>query len=147
MAQSNFAVVRGTVYDPQRKPVPGSEVQLTSAATHAVRRAISNEQGIFEVTALWPGEYELAVQSMGFAPLTQTLRLEVNQQLALDLNLKLASASSTLQVVASLLDVLHNTDASVGVINGKMYVDISNQWGTNNNINEVPVDQLFKVLY
>jgi len=115
-AQSNFAALRGTVYDPQHNPVAGSEVQLTSAATHAVRRAVSNEQGIFEVTALWPGEYELAVQSTGFAPLTQTLRLEVNQQLALDLNLKLASASSTLQVVASLLDVLHTTDASVGEV-------------------------------
>src|SRR5258707_6352230 len=134
-AQSNFAVLRGTVYDPQHIPVAGSAVQLTSAATNAVRRAVSNEQGIFEVTALWPGEYELAVQSTGFAPLTQALRLEVNQQLALDLNLKLASATSTLQVVASLLDVLHTTDASVGEViepaavqalplNGRMLIDL-----------------------
>src|SRR5712664_1800208 len=92
LGQSNFAVVRGTVYDPQRNPVPGSEVQLTSAATHAVRRAISNEQGIFEVNALWPGEYELAVQASGFASLTQTLRLEGNQQLALDLVLTVPGA-------------------------------------------------------
>ena len=96
LGQSNFAVVRGTVYDPQRNPVSGSEVQLTSAATHAVRRAISNEQGIFEVNALWPGEYELAVQSSGFVSLTQTLRLEVNQQLALDLDLKLPTTSNAL---------------------------------------------------
>src|SRR5260370_1187428 len=135
VGQSNFAVVRGTVYDPQRNPVAGSEVQLTSAATHAVRRAISNEQGIFEVNALWPGEYELAVQSSGFASLTQTLRLEVNQQLALDLDLKLASTSSTLQVVAPAVDVLHTTDASVGEViepaavqalplNGRMLIDL-----------------------
>src|SRR6266436_8185455 len=90
--QSNYAVVRGIVYDTQRNAVAGSEVQLTSAATHAVRRAVSNEQGIFEITALWPGDYELAVQSTGFASLTQTLRLEVNQRLALNLDLKLASA-------------------------------------------------------
>src|SRR6267378_2797022 len=133
--QSNFAVVRGTVVDPQHNPVAGSEVQLTATATHAVRRAVSNEQGIFEITALWPGEYELAVQSTGFASLKQTLRLEVNQQLALDLNLKLASASSTLQVVASMLDVLHTTDASVGEViepaavealplNGRMLIDL-----------------------
>src|SRR5258707_560031 len=92
--QSNFAVVRGTVVDPQHNPVAGSEVQLSATATHAVRRAVSNEQGIFEITALWPGEYELAVQSTGFASLKQTLRLEVNQQLALDLNLKLASPAA-----------------------------------------------------
>jgi hypothetical protein len=133
--QSNFAVVRGTVYDPQHNAVAGSEVQLTSAATHAIRRATSNDQGIFEITALWPGDYELAVQSTGFAPLTHTLRLEVNQQLALDLYLKLASATSTLQVVASMLDVLHTSDASVGEViepaavealplNGRMLIDL-----------------------
>src|SRR5216684_5602975 len=133
--QSNFAVVRGTVFDPQHNPVPGAGVQITSAATHAVRRAVSNDQGIFEITALWPGDYEIAVQSPGFSALAQTVRLEVNQQLALDLNLKLASASSTLQVVASMLDVLHTTDASVGEViepaavealplNGRMLIDL-----------------------
>src|SRR5258708_14880212 len=134
-AQSNFAVLRGTVYGTRATAVAGAACDGTSGATNAVRRAVSNEQGIFEVTALWPGEYELAVQSTGFAPLTQALRLEVNQQLALDLNLKLASATSTLQVVASLLDVLHTTDASVGEViepaavqalplNGRMLIDL-----------------------
>src|SRR5258707_15076095 len=133
--QSNFAVVRGTVVDPQHNPVAGSEVQTSATATHAVRRAVSNEQVIFEITALWPGKYELCFQSTGFASLKQTLRLEVNQQLARDLDLKLASASSTLQVVASMLDVLHTTDASVGEViepaavealplNGRMLIDL-----------------------
>src|SRR6266446_1969235 len=133
--QSNFAVVRGTVYDPQHNAVAGSEVQLTSAATHAIRRAASNEQGIFEITALWPGDYELVVQSTGFASLTQTLRLEVNQRLALNLDLKLASASSIVQVDASALEVLHTTDASIGEViepaavealplNGRMLIDL-----------------------
>jgi len=40
----------------------------------------------------------------------------VNQQLALELNLKLASASSIVQVDASALEVLHTTDASVGEV-------------------------------
>src|SRR5229473_5178869 len=53
--QSNYAVVRGTIVDPQRSPVAGAAVQLTSSATHAVRRAVSNDQGIFEMNALWPG--------------------------------------------------------------------------------------------
>src|SRR5216684_6783733 len=133
--QSNYAVVRGTVLDPQRNPIAGTVVQLTSTATHAVRRAASNEEGIFEITALWPGDYTLAVQATGFAALTQSLRLEVNQQLALELNLKLASSSSTVQVDASVLEVLHTTDASVGEViepaavqelplNGRMLIDL-----------------------
>src|SRR5712671_3481303 len=133
--QSNYAVLRGAVVDPQHNPVAGADVQLTASATNAVRRTASNDQGIFEITALWPGDYTLAVQATGFAALTQSLRLEVNQQLALELNLKLASASSTVQVDASTLEVLHTTDASVGEViepaavqelplNGRMLIDL-----------------------
>src|SRR5713226_1072868 len=133
--QSNYAVLRGAVVDPQHNPVAGADVQLTASATNAVRRTASNDQGIFEITAVWPGDYEIAVQSTGFAALAQTVRLEVNQQLALELNLKLASASSTVQVDASALEVLHTTDASVGEViepaavqelplNGRMLIDL-----------------------
>ena len=133
--QSNFAVLRGTVVDPQRNLVAAADVQLTSSATHAVRHTASNDQGLFELTGLWPGEYELSVQAVGFAPLTQTLRLEVNQQLALELDMKLATASSTVQVAAFAGDVLHTTDASVGEViepaavqelplNGRMLIDL-----------------------
>ena len=133
--QSNFAVLRGSVVDPQRNLVANADVQLTSSATHAVRHTVSNDQGLFELTGLWPGDYELQVQATGFAPLTQTLRLEVNQQLALEFNMKLATASSTVQVVASASDVLHTTDASVGEViepaavqelplNGRMLIDL-----------------------
>src|SRR5712671_804191 len=133
--QSNYAVLRGAVVDPQHNPVAGADVQLTASATNAVRRTASNDQGIFEITALWPGDYTLAVQATGFAALTQSLRLEVNQQLALNLDLKLASASSIVQVDASALEVLHTTDASIGEViepaavealplNGRMLIDL-----------------------
>src|SRR5438874_2149957 len=114
--QSNFAVLRGSIVDPQRNLLVGADLQLTSSTTHAVRHAVSNDQGLFEITGLWPGDYELAVQAAGFAPLTQSLRLEVNQQLALELDMRLATATSTVQVAASAADVLHTTDASVGEV-------------------------------
>jgi Carboxypeptidase regulatory-like domain len=133
--QSNFAVLRGSVVDPQRNLIAGADVQLTSSATHAARHTASNDQGLFELTGLWPGDYELSVQAAGFAPLTQTLRLEVNQQLALEVEMKLATASSTVQVAASAADVLRTTDASVGEViepaavqelplNGRMLIDL-----------------------
>src|SRR5713101_2166425 len=133
--QSNYAVLRGTIVDPQRSPVAGAAVQLTSSATHAVRRAVSNDQGIFEMNALWPGDYEIAVQSTGFSALAQTVRLAVNQQLSLGLSLKLASTASSVRVDASAADVLHSVDASVGEViepaavqelplNGRMLIDL-----------------------
>src|SRR5215468_5685023 len=98
LAQSNYAVVGGAVADPQRRPVAGANVQITSLGTQAVRKVSSDAQGIFQITGLLPGDYELSVQATGFAPAKQQLRLEVSQQLKLEVGLKLASLSNTVEV-------------------------------------------------
>jgi hypothetical protein len=133
--QSNYAVVTGTITDPQQSPVAGSSVLLTAKDTQAERRVASNALGIFQITGLLPGDYELVVQAQGFAQVTRALRLEVGQQLVLDLALKLASSTSSVQVDASAADVLHTVDASVGEViepaavnnlplNGRMLIDL-----------------------
>jgi hypothetical protein len=60
-AQSNYAVLGGTVLDPQESLVPNADVQMTAKATGAVRHTTSNEFGIFQFTGLLPGEYEFSV--------------------------------------------------------------------------------------
>src|SRR5262245_19206297 len=132
-AQSNYSTLVGTVSDPQNRPLPGATVQLTSAGTQAIRKVVSNEFGIYRVTGLLPGEYELQVSVTGFATMKQSLRLEVGQQLTLDVNLKLASVTTTVEVGAA--DVLRTTDSSVGEViepaaiknlplNGRMLIDL-----------------------
>jgi hypothetical protein len=96
--QSNYAFLSGTILDPQNRVLAGASVQLTSLSTRAARRVSSNDQGIFQISGLLPDDYELNVQAPGFAALTQSLRLEVGQQLNLDLTLKLASVSNTVEV-------------------------------------------------
>ena len=133
-AQSNYAGLSGTVFDPQGHPFVGASVQLTSLPTNAMRRVTSNEQGIFQITGLLPDEYQVSVQAPGFATLTRTIRLEVGQQMTLDLGLKLASVSNTVEV-ADVAPVLHSSDASVGEViepssikqlplNGRMLIDL-----------------------
>jgi hypothetical protein len=133
--QSNYAYLSGTILDPQNRVLAGASVQLTSLSTRAARRVSSNDQGIFQISGLLPGDYELNVQAPGFAALTQALRLEVGQQLNLDLTLKLASISNTVQVEAGVLDTLHTSDAAVGEViesssirnlplNGRMLIDL-----------------------
>src|SRR5215470_772859 len=132
-AQSNYATLVGTVSDPQNRPLPGATVQITSAGTQAIRKVASNEFGIYRVTGLLPGDYELEVTLSGFASMKQSLRLEVGQQLTLDVSLKLASVTTTIEVGA--VDVLRTTDSSVGEViepaaisnlplNGRMLIDL-----------------------
>jgi hypothetical protein len=100
-SQSNFATLSGTVFDPQQKALPGCTVQLTADSTRASRQSVTNESGTFQITGLAPGNYELLVHAQGFASVTQKLTLEVGQSMTLDLNLKLASVSSVVNVEAN----------------------------------------------
>src|SRR5258708_7967596 len=85
-AQSNYAGLNGTVYDPQHQAIPAASVQLTSDSTHAVRQVSSNDQGIFQITGLLPDLYKVTVQAPGFALFNELVRLEVGQQTTLDVD-------------------------------------------------------------
>src|SRR6266480_6079728 len=134
-AQSNYASLSGTIFDPQKQVIPGASVHLTSVSTSAVRQVSSNDQGIFQINGLLPDAYKLTVQAPGFALFTETVRLEVGQQMTLDVNVKLSSLSTTVQVETQTVNVLRTTDASVGEVveptsirnlplNGRMLIDL-----------------------
>ena len=55
IGQSNYAVLSGGVTDPQSQAVAGATVELTSASTGAIRRASTNDQGIYKSPGLQPG--------------------------------------------------------------------------------------------
>jgi hypothetical protein len=132
--QSNYSVLSGTVFDPQQRAVPGAAVEVMSASTHSVRHVSSDEQGTFQISGLLPGDYNLNVQASGFAPFTQTLRLEVGQQLTLDVSLQLADVKNV-EVNIQAVEVLRTTKADVGEViessairnlplNGRMLIDL-----------------------
>jgi hypothetical protein len=134
LAQSNYAVLSGTVVDPQHRPIVAASLQLTSHSTHAVRHADTNKQGIFQITSLLPDDYDLLVQTPGFAPYSESVSIEVGQKLAIEIELKISTVKQGVQVV-SLPDVLRTTDASVGEVveptsvkelplNGRMLIDL-----------------------
>src|SRR5690349_7632778 len=133
--QSNYASLSGTILDPQGQAIPNASVQLVSTSTRAVRQVISNEQGLYQITALLPEEYKLDVQAKGFSASTQTIRLEVGQQMTCDVTLQLTSVTGTVNVQSDSANILRTTDASVGEVvertsirnlplNGRMLIDL-----------------------
>ena len=133
-AQSNYAVVRGSILDPQRRPVAGARVHVTATGTGAERIVTSNEAGLYEIAGLQPGPYKLAVDSPGFKQAIQAINLEVGQQATLDLQLRVGADSQTVTVPAS-GELLKTQDASVGEVvdqrsidslplNGRMLIDL-----------------------
>src|ERR1043165_1444197 len=135
LGQSNYASLSGTVLDPQRRAIAGATVQLVSTSTRAVRQVTSNEQGLYQMTALLPEEYQLNVQAAGFSASTQTVHLEVGQQMTCDVTLQLTSLTGTVNIQSDNVNVWRTTDASVGQVvertsirnlplNGRMLIDL-----------------------
>src|SRR5665213_240640 len=133
-AQSNYAVIRGSILDPQHRPVVGARVHITAADTGAERDVASNGTGLYEIAGLQPGAYTLAVDSSGFLQATQAINLEVGQQATLDLQFRLGSDRQSVMVQAS-GELLKTQDASVGEVvdersvdslplNGRMLIDL-----------------------
>ncbi len=134
LGQSNYATVAGTVKDSQSLPVAGATVQFKALGTGAIRVVTTNDRGLFYAPALLPDDYELSTNASGFAPVMQSLRLEVGEKLAIEISLKISAVHEGVQVNAS-ADVLRTTDASVGEVvepksvqelplNGRMLVDL-----------------------
>ena len=132
--QSNYAVVTGTVTDPQSLPVSGATVHFKALSTGAIRVLTTNDRGLFSAPALPPDDYELTTEATGFAAVKQSLRLEVGEKLAVEVGLKVGAVKEGMQVSAA-ADVLRATDASVGEVverqsvqelplNGRMLVDL-----------------------
>ena len=132
--QSNYALVTGTVRDGQGLPIAKASERFKATSTGAIREVDTNDKGLFSAPALLPDEYELTTVAPGFASVTQTLRLEVGQKLAIDIALKVGPVREGVQVNAS-ADILRTTDASVGEViepksiqelplNGRMLIDL-----------------------
>src|SRR5215472_1837245 len=132
--QSNYAAVSGTVRDSQSLPIAHASLRFKALSTGAARVVITNESGSFYAPALVPDDYELTTTASGFAPVAQSLHLEVGQDLSLDIALKIGAVEEGVQVSGS-ADILRTTDASVGEVvepksiqelplNGRMLIDL-----------------------
>ena len=133
-SQSNYAVVRGSVFDPQHKALAGAHVRLLSVETGAAREAVTNENGLYEIAGVQPASYKLLIELSGFAQSEQSLNLEVGEQATIDVKLMIGADRQTITVQAS-GDLLKTQDASVGEVvdqrsvdslplNGRMLIDL-----------------------
>jgi len=133
-SQSNYATVSGTVRDSQSLPVANATLHFKALSTGAMRDLTANGSGSFYAPALLPDDYQLTTSASGFAPVVQSLHLEVGQNVSLDVALKVGLVQEGVQVNAA-ADILHPTDAAVGEVvepksiqelplNGRMLIDL-----------------------
>jgi outer membrane receptor protein involved in Fe transport len=114
--QPTTATLTGIITDPNGAVIAGVQVTVTQAGTGLQRQATTNDEGLYVVTNLPPGEYEVKAQSAGFADaLSKSLILQVGQTTTQDFHLSLSTQSIVIDDIfpPDLVDSVSSTAASV----------------------------------
>jgi carboxypeptidase family protein len=114
-AQSTFGGIVGVVKDPGQGAVAGAQVTLTNVDDRVQRSGSTDSDGAFEFVNVKAGRYELLVHATGFADLKMTsLQLAARQTLRADVELKVASATQSVEVAGDSGPVINTENATIG---------------------------------
>ena len=98
--QAETGVITGTVMDPTGAVVQGATVTATNLGTQAKRSVTTNQDGLYSLAALLPGQYQVEVTSPNFASFRQTIVVTVGSRNVVSPQLQLASTGTSIEVVA-----------------------------------------------
>src|ERR1700682_2825987 len=96
----------GVVTDKSGSAISGAKVTVTSQTTGATREAITDDTGHYVINLLPVSVYTIRVEYQGFQPVeTRDVKLQVDEQRELDFALSPSSVTTSVEVVASEVQV------------------------------------------
>src|SRR5438093_2137312 len=114
LAQQTTGNITGRVLDQQGSGVPGATVTAKSASTGFTRTEVSDAEGVYRLTALPVGLYDVTTDLPGFATIVKKdIAVDVSKTLTVDFTLKVASVAETVNVVGA-SPLIETTASSVG---------------------------------
>src|ERR1700730_10029665 len=110
----------GVVTDKSGSAISGARVTVTSQTTGATREAITDDTGHYLINLLPVSVYTIHVEYQGFQPVeTKDVKLQVDEQRELDFTLSPSSVTTSVEVVASEVQVETASAALGHVINSQ----------------------------
>ena len=109
-AQAETGQIAGTVSDQSGAAVAGATVTVRNVDTGATRVTTSNSDGIYGVTNLLPGEYEVSVAAAGFSTYKRKVNVTVGAKVGLDPRLDIGQASTVVEVTETAAAIKVNTE-------------------------------------
>jgi hypothetical protein len=124
-AQTTAGGILGSVADPSRARVPDAQVTATNLATALVFPTRTNADGLFAISQLPPGPYQVIVRKAGFKPLTRTdLEVNVDQQLRLDLTLEVGGPAEAVRISGAPATLQTQNSGTGMVIGSRQILDL-----------------------
>jgi hypothetical protein len=113
-AQQTAGNITGRVLDQQGAAIPGVTVIAKSAQTGFVRTETTDQEGLYRLSALPVGLYDVSAELQGFTTvLKQAIGVTVGQTLTVDFTLGVASLAETVNVTGA-SPMIETTQSSVG---------------------------------
>ena len=91
--------VQGVIEDQSGAVVPGVTVTARNLETQVTATAQTNDTGVYRLSSLAPGRYEITAEISGFQPAKTEVRLETAQTAGVNLTLNVAGATEQVAVV------------------------------------------------
>jgi hypothetical protein len=113
LAQNATGSIRGTVMDEQRAVVANVTVTVTNRATGSARSITTNNEGVYTVENLLPGDYEVKTEAQGFTTQIQNTVVQIGRTTTSDFLLQVGSARETV-TVSTEAAILNTTDNQIG---------------------------------
>lgn len=133
-AQTDRAMLTGTISDASGARVAGAKIVVTSISTDTRRETETNKAGVYTVTSLSTGIYSVSIEAAGFASSrVENLTLDVGQVRTLDRKLAVAGGSEQIEVnpesglsksSAEIGGVVYGKQATEIPLNGRNYIGL-----------------------
>ncbi len=96
------ATLRGSVKDQTGALIPAATVTLINERTRDERRTVTNNEGVYNFSALAPGSYTLKVEARDFKTLEQSgLAIETSSARALDVVMEVGQPAETVTITTA----------------------------------------------
>ena len=139
-AQIGTSTITGRVTDSSGGVIPGVSVSIVQKGTNFKSLVVTNEDGIYRVLSLQPGEYTVTFELTGFKKtVREGVELRTGDMLALDVSLQIGQVSDSIEVqgAAALLET--ETSATRAVMSGNVLYEMPlYQRYINSTLNLVP---------
>src|ERR1700761_3119276 len=134
MAQTDQGTITGIVRDQSGRVIVGAHLAVRSLSTNVEHKAVTDRAGVYVVTSLATGIYQVTVQSEGFASEQfNDVNLDVGQTRTLDAKLSVAGGVTQVEVQpdaglskssAEIGGVFNYTQAADLPVNGRSFIGL-----------------------
>jgi len=132
--QIDRANLNGTVTDPSGGSVPNAKVVVVAADTGFTRQVVTGESGVYSITSLPTGQYDLTVSHEGFKTFEEKgIRLSVGETRTVNAQLQVGTSTTLVKVDASAQTLETNNAEIATVIRSEQVSDIpinGRDWAT-----------------